>query len=167
MLAPIKMNEEFSDLPKPAFVISRDFPMERFALRPSFLKLFHFLLGKKKKVLDFFVYRRVTSAVRLCRVFNAILWSLFQCHRFWELGVRGMKKSGNRKKNLKKAINLSELWYQVFQMQITLLPFLSLQNEKLFQIWRKEKTKPLPTKVPCHHYWKTFNAEMFRGEPLL
>lgn len=67
------MNEEFSDLPKPAFVLFRDFPMERFALQSSFLKLFYFLL-EKKKVLDFsFLYKRVTSAVRFCRVFNGVL----------------------------------------------------------------------------------------------
>lgn len=25
-------------------------------------------------------------------------------------------------------------------------------DEKWFQIWRKQETKPLPTKEPCHQY---------------
>lgn len=152
------MNEEFSDLPKLVFVLFRDFPIERFALWHSFLKLFFiFSLEKKKNKSWIFFFSieewplQSVSAEVFMLFFNLLFFSVTDLQRW---GWGGIEKRGNRSKNKENKSTSQNSAIKHFKHSF---PSPLLQDEKWFQILRKQKTNPSPTKEPCHHAfsWST------------
>jgi len=68
-----------------------------------------------------------------------------------EVGVRGDAEERKQEEKQRKRSTSHNSDIEHFKCRQLPSPLPLLQDEKWFQILRKQKPKPSPTKEPCHH----------------